>query len=243
MKVKLSAVVLIFSGVTLFAQENETKQYPYNGKPVNLLASVRLENASFHIYEPPFKAKAIYEKMEEAKCLTPEELVESIESETNQTWVVQNNMPGKANVVSEKAFEYRKKLDKNTNYFELIHKLTFSYNGMPTAIIKYYFVDDGKRTILASMVVQEKDGRWFRTSIAGLDHLEEVFRRVKPETLALLFSTQTPEDASDFFKKIRKEVKSEQNILDSEKLFGIILQLSKKEKLDDFLMLCDKSNP
>jgi hypothetical protein len=243
MKKQLLLLALFFCGTILFAQEPTNQQSQYDGKSVDLFASVRMENAKFHIYDPPFAAKGIYTKIEDAKCLTPEALLESMESETNQAWVDHNNLPGESDTVPADAFAYRKKLDKNTNYYELIHKLSFSYNGIPTAIIKYYFVEDGKRTILASMTVQKKNGCWYRTCIAGLDHLEAIVCRVKSKNLAMLLETNIPDDATDFMKKIKNDDMGEQRVFDSEKLFGVIEQMSKSKKMDALLLLIDKSNP
>jgi hypothetical protein len=239
-KEQLSMVVLLLCWATALAQENAHQTNQYAGQPIEMRVSVRLEDAKFYIYNPPYKAKAIYGKMSDAKCLTPEELVESIKSETNQVWADYNNLPGEADIIPAQAFENRKKLDKNTNYYVLIDKLSFSYNGIPTAIIKYYFVDDGKRTILASMVVQKKDGRWFRTAIAGLEHLEAVVNQVKSENLAAFFDPNVSETASFFIKNLRKNVLDEEGVLDSEKLYAIIMKLNNKEKLAEFLLLNDK---
>jgi hypothetical protein len=241
-KISLGLVLIVAVGKTI-AAEGETNTYQYTGQPVDMCVSVRLEAAHFHIYDPPFKAKGVFAKMEDAKCITPEELVESIKSETTQEWVDYNYAPGKSHVVSSKAFEKRSKLDKNTNYFELVHKLSFLYNGTPTAIIKYYFIDEGKRTILASMVVQKRDGRWYRTSIAGLDHLEAVVCRLKSKNLAMLYSSTVANDANEYMKMVRNSVKEQQNVLNSEKLFDELIKASKKESLDEYLSLSDKSNP
>jgi len=222
------------------ASKNVETNYSYAGQPVDLFVSIRLEDARFHVYDPSFKAKAIYDSMNDAKCLTPEALVESIESATTQEWVDYNHLPGKSHSVSVKAFKYRKKLDKDSNYFELIHKLTFSYNGIPTAIIKYRFVDDGKQTVLASMVVQKKNGRWFRTSIAGIDHLKEVVKRVKSNKLAHLLDPDSFEDEGQI-KELKKRFKTERGVLDSEKLYGEMNKLRSEKKWDEYFMLNDKS--
>lgn len=234
-------LVLCFLNVSWAKEQEEEKKH--QGYRVNAFVLMRLENASFYIYNPPFKAKGIYKSIEEAKNRTPEELFISMASETTQEWVDHNNWPGRSRTVSARAFAYRAQLDKEKNYRELLSKLSFCFNGLPTAIIKYYFVDDGKRTILASMVVQKIKGRWHSTAIAGLEHLEFVVKRVKPEYLKMFFRGRVDNDAPDFVKNLLPRIQGPQGILNIEALFEEIAYLIDKKDWETLFIFCDKSNP
>ena len=117
-------LVLCFLNVSWAKEQEEEKKH--QGYRVNAFVLMRLENASFYIYNPPFKAKGIYKSIEEAKNRTPEELFISMASETTQEWVDHNNWPGRSRTVSARAFAYRAQLDKEKNYRELLSKLSFS---------------------------------------------------------------------------------------------------------------------
>jgi hypothetical protein len=249
---KLNAIWGMFAiiGALPLIGQIATNDLPeYFGKRVKVLASMRLEESTFYIYEPTFKAKGVYSSINEAKSRTPEELVMSVQSETTQEWVNHNWLGGKGQVVSAAQFEKRKTRNKNTNYFELVHKLTFMYNGNKMAIIKYWFVDDGKRTVLANMVLQENAGRWYRTNVAGLDHLSAVVMRVKSEYLAALFKLtrsvrDMPEEkgeATAILSKIRENVLGEQGVLDTERLYNEIIRLRSESRTNELFQLIDKS--
>ena len=110
---KVLIILLFISGIFYFSWAAEQEgEKEYQGRPVDVIVLMRLQDASFHIYEPPFQAKGIYDNLKDARCLTPEELVLSIESEKTQEWVDRNYLPGKSHPVSKKAFENRKKKDK-----------------------------------------------------------------------------------------------------------------------------------
>lgn len=243
-------MVHAFFVLFLIAQAETNAPIQYSGKSVKMLASLRLENAAFHIYDPPFKAKSIYKSMEDAKCKTPEELVMSIQSEETQEWVNYNWLGGKGQIVAKQQFEKRKMRDTSTNFFELVHKLTFLYNGVNTVIIKFWFVDDNKRTILSSMVLQEKEGRWYRTNIAGLDHLNTVIMRLKSDYLTTFLNLMPPDaiaqkkesDTENLKKKIKDKVLGEQGVLDTERLYNEIMQLRMTGKTNELFQFIDKSD-
>jgi hypothetical protein len=194
MRAMKSIIATITTGMllTMIAKADENSSM-YKGEPVNILALMRVEDAMFHVYEPPYVAKAKYSSMDEAKCLTPESLMESIKSAVTQEWI-EYNVKGRTRSVTQEQLEYRKSRNIEDNYFKLIHKLSFSYNGTPTAIIKYRFVDDGEDGVIAALITQKIDGRWYRTSILGLDRLEGAIRMYDSNILAVLFGMKTPEE-------------------------------------------------
>lgn len=237
--VTISLALTMSYGTELSVAENLETNNVFTGRPVEMVVSSRLEGANFFIYEPPLKVKGRYKTIDEAHCLTLEALVESIQSAVTQEWVDYNEFPGKSHVVTEKQFEFRRKSDREKNYLELIHKLSFQYNGLETAIVKYRFVDDGESTMLASMVVQKKDGRWFRTSIAGIDHLSAVVKRAKPKVLDSLLMLNLPE-GNESIQELDGRVRTDIGILDSEKLYCEMMKLRSEEKWDDFFIWNDK---
>jgi len=247
--IALWGMFAVMGALPLIGQMETNDLSEYSGKRVKVLASMRLEDSTFHIYEPPFKAKGVYASINETKSRTPEELAMSMQSETTQEWVDHNWLGGKGQIVTAVQFEKRKARDKNTNYFELVHKLTFMYNGVKTAIIKYWFVDDGKHTVLANMVVQEKDGRWYRTNVAGLDHLSAVVMRVKSDYLATLLNLtrsgrDVPEEKGEtgtLKTKIREGVLGDQGVLDTERLYNEIMRLRTESRTNELFQFVDKS--
>lgn len=201
-RVVISAAV---SGLVFCTPCLSEDKMEYGGQPVRLLALMLVENAAFHVYEPPYQAKAIYRELDEAKCLTPESLMESIRSEINQKWVDHNMMPGtQSHSVSQEAFDRRKQFNMETNYFRLLHKMTFSYNGTPTAIIKYVFVDNGENGSIASLVAQKIDGRWYRTSILGIDRLEGAIRMFDSNKLAVLLGVESADEEESIVVELKQ---------------------------------------
>ncbi len=249
---KLRTLWLVFAVMSVLSLIEEVEAddlCDYPGQSVRVSALIRLEEATFHVYDPPFKAKGVYTSINEAKCRTPEELVISIQSEMTQEWVDYNWLDGKGQTVTAAQFEKRKSRDKDSNYFELVHKLAFMCNGIKTAIIKYWFIDEGKHTILANMVVQEKNRRWYRANVLGLDHLSAVVMRVKSDDLyTLLKTTSSGQDVSkekesaDTLKvKLREAVIGEQGVLDTERLYNEIMRLRSEGRTNELFQFIDKS--
>ncbi len=121
----------------------------------------------FHLYDPPFVVKAIYNDTLEAVNRYPEQLMHSIISADTQAWVDYNVMGGKEFSEKKKAshFESVKSMDKNRNYFELLHKQTFMMDGLLTAIIKFkVFTQDKNNQSIGVTLMQKKNHRWYRIS-------------------------------------------------------------------------------
>ena len=74
-------------------------------------------------------------------------------------------------------------MDKDENYFELAHKLTFDVGGVSTAIIKFFTHFEGTDVLSGAAVMQFVDGRWQKTSHPSLSTLSIIVMRMKSEVL------------------------------------------------------------
>jgi len=234
-KIVISAVI---SGVLFFTVTGRSEEKPeFRGDPVQIMALMVVKDAAFHLYDPPYKAKAIYSSIDEAKCLTPESLMESIRSERHQEWVDHNIMPGRpSHTVSQEAFNRRKQLNKDTNYFKLLHKLTFSYNGIPTAIIKYVFVDNDEDGDTASLVMQKIDDRWYLTSILGIDRLENIIRFFDSEVLEKLLLRGIEVEEDSIVGELRRDSMTHAG-LNTESWIKTIKRLRAEDNVEDLSII------
>lgn len=244
--IKQTCIFLLITNILYISTASE-KQTPIklSQEKVNVSALIltRLKDASFTIYTPPVQAKGVYGKIQQATCLTPETLIMSMESETNQKWVDYNYFPGKAHKVTKKQFIYRRSMDKNTNYLELQSKLLFTYDGRPSAIIKYYSIENNKKTILSFAFLQKNGKRWYCNAIPmDLLHLGTIVKRVKPDLLKIFFEGNISPTASDYIKQLSKKVRPSW-ILNIELLYDEMMILIKKKDWNTFLFFCDKSYP
>ena len=125
------------------------------------------EESEISFFEYPEKtlAKAIYESQSEVTNKYPEQLMESILSATNQEWVNYNILGGaeKASEKEQSHFDRIKSMNKNKNYFELTHKLTFDVGGIPTSIIKFFTHFEETDVLSGAAVMQFVNGRWQKT--------------------------------------------------------------------------------
>ena len=183
-----SAFAVVFAGAIVFSP---TYSYAENHsiiRPLNAEAVLKLENSTFHVYRPPFIVKRAYKNLSEVKNSTVEELMRSLISATTQDWVDFNYAPGMSPKISQSQFDVRKSRGVDDHYYEVMHRFDFLYNGTKTAILKYWFVENGARTDLGSAVLQQTSGRWVRTAVSGLEKIELVVTRLKTESLEKIFA-------------------------------------------------------
>ncbi|OWW26518.1 hypothetical protein B4Q04_02190 [Zobellia sp. OII3] len=177
MKHKLIQIlILLFFSISCNAQEEDA----------NLILSYPEESEiSFFQYPEGTFAKAIYKSQAEATNVYPEQLLESIISATNQEWVNYNTLGGaeKASQKKQSHFDKIMTMDKDNNYFELDHKLTFTVGDVPTAIIKFFTHFEGMDVLSGAAVMQFVDGRWQKTSHPSLSTLSIIVMRMKSEVL------------------------------------------------------------
>ncbi|WP_010182786.1 hypothetical protein [Aquimarina agarilytica] len=169
-------IPLIFFGTFFLKAQNKEQS--------NLiLGYAEVQELSFHIYEPRLKVKATISNLNEVKNKYPEQLMQSILSASNQKWVNYNTLNGEKDKQEQSHFDRIKSMDKNKNYFELHHKLTFNLGDIPTSIIKFFFYQENEEPLSASYVMQKVEGRWQRTSHVSLSTLSIIVMRMKSEIL------------------------------------------------------------
>ncbi|MCA6420690.1 MAG: hypothetical protein IM603_16485 [Cytophagales bacterium] len=139
----------------------------------------------FHEYNPPLKVKAEYTQLSQALNQYPEQLIQSILSAKNQNWVDYNTLGGTENSskLDEAHFQKIILMDKEKNYFELVHKLTFNVGSVPTALVKFYFYQENQTPVSGCHVMQNINGRWQKTSHPSLSLLAIAFMRFKTEVI------------------------------------------------------------
>lgn len=156
-----------------------------------ILSTENITQTKFYVYEPSFKAKAIYKDLVQVKNNYPEELMSSILSANTQEWVNYNNLRGEkeADVKPSSYFEKVKKYDINKTFFELQAKLSFKANGNEMAIIKFYFYQQDKENPVAgALIMQKKEGIWKTTSRPYLTPIAMALMVFKPQVLKRLLS-------------------------------------------------------
>tara|TARA_R110000868_G_scaffold271087_1_gene530583 strand:+ start:6592 stop:7296 length:705 start_codon:yes stop_codon:yes gene_type:complete len=175
-KIKLVFLLVFLINTIGYTQEEDA----------NLILSYPEEsNISFYQYPEGIYAKAIYSDQSGAINKYPEQLLESIISATNQEWVNYNTLGGaeKASQKKQSHFDKIKTMDKDKNYFELAHKLTFDVGGVPTVIIKFFTHFEGTDVLSGAAVMQFVDGRWQKTSHPSLSTLSIIVMRMKSDVL------------------------------------------------------------
>ncbi|MFK8298135.1 hypothetical protein ACI76O_08730 [Capnocytophaga cynodegmi] len=126
-----------------------------------------------------------YSSFEQAKMDTPENLMKSILSATNQQWYNANIWNGE-NVAKIQSQEYFDKITDATYedlYIVLEHKLSFELNGIPTCIIKFFFHSKNEKPLSGAYVFQKRGERWYRTSNASTSGLSIIVMRFKTQVL------------------------------------------------------------
>ncbi|MDO4729516.1 MAG: hypothetical protein Q4B43_11005 [Bacteroidota bacterium] len=126
-----------------------------------------------------------YTSIEQAKMDSPENLMKSILSATNQQWYNANIWNGE-NVAKIQSQEYFDKI-MNASHEELFivleHKLSFELNGVPTCIIKFFFHSKTEKPLSGAYVFQKRGERWYRTSNVSTSGLSIIVMRLKTEVL------------------------------------------------------------
>jgi hypothetical protein len=174
---KKSFTFFLFLVTTLgFAQTSE---------PNLILAYLESQEMYFHDYTPTVKIKADYTTLGQVTNQYPEQLLQSILSARTQEWVDYNTLGGAANSskLSETHFQTVSSMNKEANYFELVHKITFNVGAIPTTIIKFYFHQENKKPLSACYVMQLVNGRWQKTSHPSLSAFSIAFMRFKTDVI------------------------------------------------------------
>jgi len=136
-------------------------------------------------YNEEFIIRADYKTQSEALNLYPEQLIQSVFSASTQEWVNYNTLGGeeKATKKDKAYFDRIKNMDRDKNYIELIHKLSFELNSLPTVIIKFFLHEEKNKPVSGAMVMQKVDNRWLTTSSIDVSTFSIMVMRLKTEVL------------------------------------------------------------
>ena len=197
-----------------------------------------IDKIHFHIYNPSLLAKPIYKNLNEVSNSTPELLMSSIMSETSQEWVNYNTWGGSVNAekTKEEIFSFRKTMNPDSNYFELVSKLSFQANGLDMALVKFYLHSDQLPMAFSGVkVMQAFEGRWYATSTPFTTDLAIMFMRFQsPKLIKVLKGEKTGDTMIDeLIKKVKRNGSIDLNLLIIE--FQQWYQLDDKEKLNYFI--------
>jgi len=148
--------------------------------------SSNINELYFMKYDAGYKVKARITDLSKVENKFPEQLLESLLSSTSYEWDILNTLDGKnkTQAKSDKHYANIKTMNKDLNYFELKHKLSFDIEGVPTALLKFYIVMEGKPEVMSAvMVMQQYNGRWYKTSTKMIFSLAMITWRLKTEEL------------------------------------------------------------
>lgn len=183
-------LLLILFYFSMYGQNDENYS-PY-GKYVEW--SITPE-ATYHIYDPPFKAQPIMTSSFEAKNRYPEELMISLISENNPDWVDLNTADG----TREKSTDYfRQKIqwNKDETYYELTSKLTLTIGDTEYAYVRFRFYDKNIENPPSGVYLLKKvDNRWYYSKKVLSNDLTFIITWMKPELLGKLLKGEKNGDA------------------------------------------------
>lgn len=224
---------VIFFCLIIFAHYHMYSQKDYANLIIGKEDKVEL---SFQTYDSLI-IKKDYIKIEDVKNDSPENLIKSILSATTQEWVDYNTLGGSLKSIKRKT-EYFKKIaemDRDKNYIQLVHKISFLIDNTPTEIIKFYFKQENTDLISGCYVLQKINNRWYKVSNATTSNLSIMIMRLKTDVLLELFSG----------KISNPKIKETYNSIYSDKIIDLIkfeniffswyTPTKKKEMLDLFI--------
>lgn len=218
-KLKLISLLSTLCVFCLYSQDNLGARV--------ILSTDRISNASYYVYDPPFKATKIYNSLSEINNEYPEKLMSSILSASSQEWVNYNTLGGEENAdkKADSHFENVKSLNIEKTFFELYSKLLFKVNGSEIAILKFYLHDERKKNPIAGATVMENvEGRWYKTQKPYTTPIAMALMIFKADVMEHLVKNQP---VNDLEKKLLSEVYS--SGLDFEKLLKVNLNDEEKE--------------
>lgn len=178
----------------------------FKGSRIILSSNAAGERSSFYVYQPAFKAKAIYSNFSEVTNQYPEQLFSSILSETNQEWYDSNILEnsGLRQKQDQQHFDQVTLMDKEKTYFELKCKLQFQYQQSEIAVIKFYLHLNEKDTLCGAYVMQKVNNKWLKTATPFTNDLATLFVRLKTDRLEQILTGNASGDkaVSELIKKV-----------------------------------------
>lgn len=201
---KVKLVIFLYLVISSFTSKGQLN-YEQNF----LLYTNEIQELLFHNYTPQLIIKATDSIYKDAEF--PEQLVQSILSATNQEWVDSYTYGGaeKSSKKSEEHFDRIQFMNKDSNYFELHHKLVFNIGSVPTAIIKFFLFQENEKPVSGAFLMQKINGVWYKSSDPNANDLVILTMRLKSEVLAgILLNNSENEDVLD----LRQKVLTDENI-------------------------------
>jgi hypothetical protein len=211
----LATLVLLFAFYNVVGQNGDAK--------VPLRYTVPT-NAQFHIYDPPFNAIATITSRNQATYASPEEVILAEHAANTQAWLNDLYFEKDSLNAKESADYFRKKnrINKQENYFSLLHKLLFDFNGYPTAIIKSRLYYENKPMVLSYGVYQQRSGRWYKFPTSDLQEMKIMVMELKSEVLLELLSGET--SSNRLINEVIQKTRSENNSMDFVKTYNLLLE-------------------
>jgi len=125
---------------------------------------------------------------------------------------------------------FHEKADTSRNFLGVVHKLTFRYAGMETAIIKFFDVRDSVQRNYHVLQAQRVNNEWRFFHLKELEDVAEVVRLLKSKTFWEFYNKSESEHA--IINELRNQVKNAEGILNISRLAKVILL--NKSRLRDF---------
>lgn len=176
-------LIFLFIPFFCFSQKKDIKLI-INSKP--------LMDCNYELFNPKVKITMIYKDTLDVKNVTTEELMTSIFSATNQKWVDYNSLGGKEKATPFTNSEFLEKIKyKDKNYMEMLSKLEFKSDSIQYAIVKFnYYLEQHKKNIKGSILMQKEKNRWYQTSNAKINNLTMMMLVFKEDILGRLLTGQ-----------------------------------------------------
>ncbi len=173
--IKLLYLFIIFCN-TLFSQS-------YDGicQPIQKVG-FKVQQISYTSYSENYIIKEKYKHINEVKNTSPEELIKSQISATNNKWLSKNY--GKEMTWTEGQFE---RLHEKGNALHLIGKLIITYNDEKFAVLKFNMNSSNKK-IPASLVMKKRENNWFFCEDSLISNLSLIFMSLSGDDLYSIFN-------------------------------------------------------
>jgi hypothetical protein len=186
--------LILFLLLNVFISDLKAQiSHSFQGDRVMLGNQSSMQNLVFSKYQPAFKAKMLYKNQSEAKNETPESLVSSIISASNQEWVDYNTLGGKekSKKIDKEALKRATTADREKVYFELTSKMNFKANGAEMCIIKFFIHSDGLPKPFSGTYLFQKNGnRWYHTATPWATNLMIMMMSFDDSKLATLLKSK-----------------------------------------------------
>ncbi|HEY8399715.1 MAG TPA: hypothetical protein VIK89_00560 [Cytophagaceae bacterium] len=229
---------LLYIGATFLSivQAQDTAQFI--GIPVNVTVKLKVPEANFMDYDTLFKAKRIFTDVSQVSNSTVEELVSSVYSADNQKWVNFNYyQPEQAPKFNKKEYKERASKNIDTSFYQLIHRLSFLHDGIPTAIVKYRYIKEGVPQNFGSLIAQNINNRWYVVNIPELEEQRKLIQAIKTEMFIALSTGRARRD--DILKQLIDQTRGVFFALDITALSEFYSQWVKENNMEMLKHFCD----